>query len=469
MFTKKMFYGLIVLLVLQSLIINLVTIKTFPSWFDEAFFANIAFNLSLNEGLILDLIPGYFNGEIFVYGPIYFYIQSFLIKLFGLSDFIFRLPNYISAYISIIIFIFILRRHEIAVRYQIAFCLAGILDISVNRNLVSGRMDMVAVMFVAFALYLMIRPNLFNWLNYLRWFAIGLICAVAYLTTPRALFLMPVIFIVGLQNLIENYNENKKIRPLIALIIIAFFAFLVPVWFWIIHAGGLDAYILLFTGNSTTLKHIAPSFYRSFYDNVAISLMIFLIILSYKKIIKSAFLLGLVLTYIVFSLFVREFGPYAAMIMPFVLVTVIILIADPKFPRWLRLLVHSLIILPGILLIGLRTLDIYLNQSCRGKSEIIVYADNLIKSNKNIIAPFKYYFTLEGHDRNFLTLEYSKIENKNIIEAAQFIVISKHQLIDLESRGFSKIGQLTCNLKHVPFLPGSFYDRSVFDEIIYSR
>ena len=142
---------------------NLWTILVFPSWFDEAFFANISFNLYRGMGRTLDLIPDYFAGSVNTYGPLYFDLQSILIRINGLHPWIFRLPNLASGYLAIAILYCVLRLHNVNKSMALLFGLACSLDVSVNRVLVSGRMDFLSVLFVSAALLMVsIRSTRLN-------------------------------------------------------------------------------------------------------------------------------------------------------------------------------------------------------------------------------------------------------------------------------------------------------------------
>lgn len=324
----------------------------------------MSFNLAHDRGLVLDVIPAFHEGEIFIYGPVFFYLQSFLIKIFGLQHFIFRLPGLAAAYVSVLLLAGVLRHHEVSRLYSLLFVLAAVVDVSFNRNVVGGRMDMVAVMFVLLALYLASRQAAKPEAGAcMRWLLVGGLSAVAYLTTPRALFLLPVVSVLALHRLFFDRNHPLRDGNWVGLIA-SVAAFVVPVWLWIQQLGGFQAYALLFANITATAEHIGPSFFRSSYDNIAIGLMIALCLLNYQTILKSALLAGMVLTYIAFSLFVKEAGPYSAMIMPFVLATNVLLIEKSKWPPIARYTVLGLIILPGTLLIALRGADVYLNADC---------------------------------------------------------------------------------------------------------
>ena len=451
---------------LLAFFFNLETIRIFPSWFDEAFFANISLNLAAGNGLTLDLIPGYWEGELNHYGPVYFYLQASLIDFFGLHQFIFRLPNLISAYISIYLISSALKQNGLTRNYQVLFLLAALVDVSFNRNLVGGRMDMLAVMFVSIALFL--SSNQMAQLGrakLLCWLTIGLLSAAAYLTTPRALFLLPVVFIVGTCSLFKH-SENGMQR--LSFFLLSAVAFTIPVFIWILYAGGFNEYSQAFLDKRVS-GHLAPSFFRSSYDNVAIGLMLFLVVLNSKKIIKNPLLIGLLSTYVAFSLFVKEVGPYAAMIMPFVLAIIFLLIYDSNYNVLARVAMISILIFPGTLLLSLRGMDLYMNADCRNNEEISITIDRTIEANEKVVAPFKYYFLLRDKTKNIVTLQYSNVSQEEMIEKTA-LAIQDSRLENLfMTNGFEKVGRFTCQPFLVPLLPATFYRRSVFSEVVYKK
>ena len=83
--------------VLTSIATNFYAFATYPCWFDEAVISDIAFH-NANEGIWkLDVIPTSEGAR--AYGPVYFYIQEFLIKWFGFDAVTMRAGNALAAYL----------------------------------------------------------------------------------------------------------------------------------------------------------------------------------------------------------------------------------------------------------------------------------------------------------------------------------------------------------------------------------
>ena len=63
------------------IVYQLVTLDRAPCpWFDEVFYADISYNLLQTDEFNLSLFPHYINGQVYIYGPIFFILQSIIIE-----------------------------------------------------------------------------------------------------------------------------------------------------------------------------------------------------------------------------------------------------------------------------------------------------------------------------------------------------------------------------------------------------
>lgn len=464
---KAMIKYMLYLIIAVALLINIITIATFPSWFDEAFFANVSFNLLNGDGFNLDLIPGYAEHQILIYGPVYFYIQAGLIHLFGLQEVVFRLPNLLAGYGVIFLLVAILKQSGIRQGLILFFVLAVVVDISFNRNLVYGRMDLIALFFVVFALYLLMKVSLnANIRSFGGWLLVGLVSSAAYLTSPRALFLLPLVFVIAIHKLLIDYRKPSN-TVTIYTIIITLSGFLVPIFFWINHVGGLNEYAAIFQGSENIRAHIAPSIFRSYYDNIAIVILILLVAVQYRLVLKKPLLLGLVTAFLSFSLFVKEAGPYAAMINPLILSAIFLILSEYDFRKVVQYMIILLLIIPGTILLLLRGTDLIINSDCRNSTEIVDVINQQV--GEKYVIPFKYYFFAENHKREVITLQYSKIDPEIVIHGADVIISDAVNEAQLKQLNFKTIYQNTCKPYYLPLLPATFYRRTLFVEAIFVR
>lgn len=458
----------VLLIIILGLIVNLFTIYTFPSWFDEAYFANISFNLANGKGFLQDLIPGYNNGQVLIYGPVYFFLQSQLIHLFGLDQFVFRLPNLVAGYLSVFLLYKILRDRGCNQTFSLLFLAAAIVDISLNRNLVYGRMDLVALLFVILALFVANRIGFQkNKSGYLiQWLLVGLLSTAAYLTTPRALFLLPIVFVMAFYKLFVEPKSKISAYQWIAAIG-ASLVFIVPIILWIQYAGGFEEYASFFRARENVSSHIGVSFFRSFYDNVTIGIFIVMVLIYFQTVIKKPLLIGAVLTYLSFSFFVEEHGPYAAMITPILIAGIFFILSESVSRRIIQYSLSALIIVPGLFLIFLRGADLLANSDCRDSSKIPEIISD--PSNQKIIAPYKYYFFAEDINRQVVTFERSQIDSDLLIKDTDLVVASNWQGDLLKSHNFEMVTKIPCTPTKLPLLPNTFYERSTYNESFYSQ
>jgi hypothetical protein len=463
---------LLAALLLISLVINLATIIGFPSWDDEAFMANISFNLAQGQGRIFDMLPDQQGGEINRYGPVFFAFQSFLIRHFGLHDWLFRLPNLACTYLSILLIAMVLRGEGIARKWIALYAAFAILDISTNRNLVSGRMDMMATFFVTISLYLASLRSAPLQLEWLRWPLVGTAAALGFLTSPRALFLLPVVMILGWPNTWIGQGR-RSFHFALRHTSIALVGFLGPILLWIWSLGGFAAYLAV-QESGVVREHIAPSFLRSPYDNIGILTMLILALIGARKVLRSPLLQGLLATYLMFSFFVREVGPYAAMIMPFVLAASAALLSEIQELRLLKALLAALMILPGGLVLAARGADLPLNAHCRQASNLQTLLRRLQSEGKEglkAIADWKYYFQLAAPGHQVLALD--GLQNEGEIQARQSLrntdILIRNAAGSAAPEHFKAAAELSCKPRRLPLLPGSFYERSIYNETVYLR
>lgn len=462
-------YFLFGVIVLVTLTVNIEIIRTFPAWFDEAFMANISFNFATGNGRTLDLIPGYRDGEINIYGPVYFYLQALLINIFGLHDIVFRAPNVISAYVSIALFALVLRNNRVGHSFCLIFVVLAVVDISISRNMLSGRMDMLAVMFVMTALALTNSRRFKSGSEgAAEWSLVGVSSALAYLTTPRAVFLLPVVLIVG-GCLLYQEARTGSLRQSAFKLVSALAAFLIPVLLWVIYVGGFAAYIKMFTSSNDVMAHFGTAFFRNFYDNIAIAIMLVLAIKEFSLFRRSPLIVGLFTNYLAFSLFVVGGDIYQGMIMPFVLAAIATLSGRTVMSSLYKYALFVIIALPGAALLSLRVADLHLNPECRDYKSVTTTLDTVVADAENVVAPFKYYYLLERSDRNLTTLEYRSVDRIQILGKADVVVQRQENGGELFSMDFDQVAEIQCQHVHVKFLPNSFYRRTIFNEKVFRR
>ena len=118
--------------------------------------------------------------------------------------------------------------------------------------------------FVCLTLYLASLSRVSQRVDWLRWLVAGGSAALAFLTTPRALFLLPVVVPVALSHRFSSQAKRDRRRALWQPLL-AFVCFALPVAAWIGSLGGVGAYLAI-QNSGVVRDHIAPSFLRAPYE-----------------------------------------------------------------------------------------------------------------------------------------------------------------------------------------------------------
>ena len=125
-----------------------------PPWFDEVVLADISRSIAVSGHYVLNIHPlSTDNKEIFFYGPVFFWMQAFIIKHIAASAFLFRLPVYLCGVASAFILgriIFLITHKTI---FERVFLLLFFTNFLICGSLSCGRMEMMALLFISSSLY----------------------------------------------------------------------------------------------------------------------------------------------------------------------------------------------------------------------------------------------------------------------------------------------------------------------------
>jgi hypothetical protein len=297
---------------------HLITISISPlPNFDEVFFSNISNNLFSKGGLYLSI--GKTSEEdldlVLAYGPIYFYLHGFIIKLIGLNIITGRVLSLVSGFFIFLFFLYFSKKIFENTNYLLAFVLLLLTDYRFNMNMHSGRMDLLAVLFFIFSLYFFFKSR-----NGLTNVYSGIFISLAFLTTPRISFYFLSLFFLLIY---DFFSGRRNIFKYLTIGVVSSFIIL----FWIYFKfGSIDHYIQYLNNlenygeknTSSINKHLGINGLSFHLVNPAfISLYITYGILFYYKMFDriTLFLLVLILSHV---LFIFEQASYSAMILPFV-------------------------------------------------------------------------------------------------------------------------------------------------------
>lgn len=302
-------------LLVAYLLINLFSLSSYTlPWFDETFMASITHSLSQGQGLKLEISPlSRHNEQVLTYGPVYFILTLLSTKLIGFTPFGFRLVNFIAAMLVVLLLYRRLKHYK----YARWFIVLVLLDPMFLQDAHSGRMDMVALLFVTAAFY---KVEAIKY-TYRSFILIGIFAAMALLTTPRVAFiLLP----LGLYYLIKGFHL-KQAGPVLLAGAVCFSIY----YIWIIRAfGGMQGILdYYFDGTSNGL---AANFIGI---NTRIPVFQWpLLIMSlcatachvYHWHNLNALQINMLLSILLFYLCVVDTGIYSALIIPFLYALLII-------------------------------------------------------------------------------------------------------------------------------------------------
>jgi hypothetical protein len=397
--------------IIIGLVTNLVAGFTYPAWEDEAVLSDIAYNYYNFSTWKLDIIPN--EGNAWIYGPIYFNIQNVFIKLFGFTPFSLRLTNGIATYLVLISTIYIISKE---VKNNIVIIIVAILlvvDSSFNRAITVGRMDMLATLFSLLGLVFALKYNDNRLKNLIL---AALFSCFAYLTTPRALFLLPSNFVIILFYLIKELKISSTFKYQFLNILIATCFFIIPILFWIQSVGGVSHYIEYLNSSNHISKHKGITLFRDKEDYIFIPLFFITTYFYIRNTSPSKLFISLFISLIFFTLFVKEVGPYRPMIMPYFYILLTIgcssllnLKKISKSYSFLLKVVFFIFFSISFSFFSYRTIDVLLvNRNCRNADYLKKTLFRNIPNNKSIAIDYDYYFLFKKKYKSIQEFSYLK-------------------------------------------------------------
>jgi Dolichyl-phosphate-mannose-protein mannosyltransferase len=173
------------LIVTAILGVLLLPISPLP-WYDEVDFASISRSYAATGKFICSANQLYFNSpstEVLYYGPVYFFLNALVIKAIGFGIVQMRCLNFLAGIACIPMFLTLFRRltnHAMGRNSMFIFAILMLADYTFFQDMHSGRMDLLALMFLLGGL-IIVKPNA----SLIRFLLSGALIGVALLTTPR--------------------------------------------------------------------------------------------------------------------------------------------------------------------------------------------------------------------------------------------------------------------------------------------
>ena len=362
---------------------HLLTLAISPlPWFDETFFASMTASFNSTGELNLLAAPFAYDGEMLLYGPVYFWITSLFTQILGLDIVSFRLPGVIFGFLSILVFYKVAR---LFLPKQIT-CLAVValsFDPLFNANMHSGRMDMVALFFALASIFIYqkhvsdMKGSLFG-----PFLISGIIFAVALLTTPRIGILL-IAFVVCQLSAISQ----KSIARLLQLTVFAGSIGITYIAWILFSFGSFSGFLQYYLG---FLEYLGGGYYSYPVQQLPLTVIMVVssivgITLDFKRFLSPLVQLSLTSVALFYSV-VYDTGQYSVIIIPFkyaIIGSAVMILYDKvhsvnkAYSVILRSNFLGIILLGNVLLFTMKVITIYISSETRNP----VYISSFVKRN----------------------------------------------------------------------------------------
>lgn len=432
-------------------IYHIITVERSPiPNFDEAFFASMTRAVQDEGTLMLRMSTRPINeaNEMWLYGPVYFYMQALIIEIIGWGIWQFRLLNLVSGILLIAIIIAIAKKLLIARYHLIVAFLLLITDPAINANMHSGRMDSLAMLLFTVGIYFFFFPpdssKIYTVLA-------GCFYSLAFLTTPRTgflLLLLPIGFVLETFWSLRDHGNSGKLllrimkvmHVLILRYAIPFIIIITPFFLWVqFRIGGIKTYIGFFSEyqDLAPLYKIfnLPAFYQL--PTIGIWMLAILVVgglLMLRKQLNCKVnldhidrrLVFIVILPVLYVLFIK--GGYSVFLMPWVYLSLIYIsgyLSINLVPFWGRSILNYACI--GILILntaifGIKSITIATSWKARDPAHFANYFEKINLKEQNILASFPYHFVISNNNRfisndSHRELSLEKANNLNIQHA----------------------------------------------------
>lgn len=284
-------------------------------WMDEILFHALSRGYHIHDKLLPLAQPFAADQHPVVqYGPVYFWLGSKMIAIFGNGQVYFRMLSFASGLIFIFVAWHFIKRNFSGRLTYLVLCIF-ILDPVLNASMHGGRMDLLAAAFAFGSMVMMLRINPSEPNNLWKVIGSALLGAAGCLTTPRA----AILFIPLAFNFLSRWFSNpwKKELKIQVLWGITFSIF--PL-IWVLFS---------FDGNQIELGSYNPFWSNLFFENewrkypMTLVVLMLLPFLSLAMVLHGKFnemkpevLLSLI-GIAGFLLLVFENGAYYVMVLPF--------------------------------------------------------------------------------------------------------------------------------------------------------
>jgi Dolichyl-phosphate-mannose-protein mannosyltransferase len=264
-----------VLIVIMILTIVLLPISPLP-WYDEVDFASITRSFALTGKLICAANDLYFtqpHTEVLYYGPVYFVLQSFIVKAFGFGMLQMRWLNFVAGIACLPLFFQLYRRllnRRLDNSARLFFAVLMLADYTYFQDMHSARMDLVALCFLLSGLVVVDSHSKAS-----RFAVSGLLIGLGLLCTPRVFSLSIPYYLFLLWSML---HERRSIRVLNILVSVIVCVAVYATWIFI-KFGSLTAFVAYVRQPTGVFASGAGDFFTPLYPLAWYQLLVLIAVL----------------------------------------------------------------------------------------------------------------------------------------------------------------------------------------------
>ena len=390
-------------------------------WYDEVFMASISESWLASGKLALG-INELRSEEILTYGPVYFYLQGNLFRLFEMNIYTVRLPGFLAGVGVVCITFSLLKQWGITSKSARVFCLILSMDHMFGRGMYSGRMDLIAILMILLALYALQSSHTTPLRKQTCLLCLaGALAGISCLTTPRVIF-----WLFGLPFFAWSANDKHpfKMAAFRISVILSCASLLGLTW---IHSatGGLIQYIEYLTSQNQLWHHVGGKSvlrHRSefpIYGGIVIGT--FFVFKKWKCIErnKKIAFAGLFTVLVSFTLLVNEVGPYESMILP-TYISFIAISSSVMKKQQSTVLVMALLLATSFMFFGKKAV-VFSEWQQRNPDPAFLEIQSMLKPNTSVLSDSKYFYFVRQSGAKFHSWRQiaadSSVETKDVTDS----------------------------------------------------
>jgi hypothetical protein len=401
------FYAILSVIV----IVQICSLNIFiPPWYDEVVFADLSYSVAKHHNFLLNIHPLSSDfKEVFFFGPIFFYLQAFIINHIAFSAFFFRLPVYICGALAAIIFgkiLFTITKDKTLSRF---FLLLYFTNFLICGSLNCGRMEMVTLLFASLSLLLFLKNYIKE--NYSEFLIAcllsGVVFCLAVLTTPRSSFLY-LLFVVPLIKIFFKGIQTKNLKLISFPFIHFFLSFGIPYLVWYNPHLGNPVEIFNYIAPSVKTQ---VSFIHNHIDMNSFAWLltdiILLIYALFKKIKLPDYLWGFIVGSIIFISVVIPWSYHHGMIIPVLIVNAILLLFSIQRQTSTGFALNFFVVIFGIQIFfaAMKYAIIWSDFPSRSSDALQRIIDQNMPQGSRVMGSYNYYYGCMNDNCSFRSIE----------------------------------------------------------------